>query len=76
MFTKLDSIPSKQRTVKILLALGKLCQLLMHTKEAVFIYKEVLRLSKFSIVAYEALLNLGVKLENMSKLPSNMNTDW
>ena len=75
-FIILDSIPSKQRTVKILLALGKLCQLLMHNKEAILIYREVLKMSKFSVVAIEALLNLGVKLENLPKLPSNMNTDW
>jgi hypothetical protein len=48
----------------------------MHTKEGISIYKEVLRLSKFSIVAIEALLNMGVKLESLPKLPPNMNTDW
>jgi hypothetical protein len=59
-----------------LLALGKLSQILMYNKEAIAIYKEVLKISKFSIVAIEALLNLEVKLENIPKLPPNMNTEW
>ncbi|RNA21357.1 anaphase-promoting complex subunit 7-like [Brachionus plicatilis] len=72
----LDSIPSKQRTVKILMAMGKLCQILMNNKEAITIYKEVLKISKFSIVAIEALLNLGLKMDDLPKMPSNISTDW
>ena len=34
------------------------------------------RTSKFSMVAIEALLNLGVKLDDLPKLPGNMNADW
>ena len=33
-------------------------------------------MSKFSIVAIEALLNLGVKLEDLPKLPPNISTEW
>ena len=58
------------------MALGKLCQLLYHTKEAISIYKEVLRISKFSIFAVDSLLNMGIKLEHIPKGPSNMNIDW
>ncbi len=42
-FSILDSIPSKQRSPKILFALAKLCQKLMHNKEAIAIYKELLK---------------------------------
>lgn len=30
----------------------------------------------FSIVAIEALLNLGVKLDDLPKIPAASNTDW
>lgn len=75
-FVILESIPPKQRTPKILISLAKLYQILMNNKEAIATYKEVLRVSKFSIVAYEALLNLGVKIEELPKLPDNIRSEW
>jgi len=75
-FVILDSINSKQRTGKILLALGKLHQLLINPKEAIAAFKEVLKLNKFSLMAIEALLTLGVKLDELPKIPCNMNPEW
>lgn len=75
-FAILDSILPKQRTAKILLAIAKLHQLLMNLKEAISTYKEVLKLNKFSLVAIEALLTLGVKLDELPKIPCNLSTEW
>lgn len=75
-FVILDSISAKQRSAKILLSLAKLHQLLVNPKEAILTYKEVLKVNKFSLVAIEALLSLGVKLEELPKIPTNMNTEW
>ncbi len=33
-------------------------------------------MSKFSLVAIEALLNLGVKLDEIPKIPSSMTSEW
>lgn len=75
-FVILDSISSKQRTAKILLALAKLHQQLVNPKEAINTYKELLKTNKFSLIAIEALLSLGVKLDELPKIPSNMSTEW
>jgi tetratricopeptide (TPR) repeat protein len=75
-FTVLDSIPSKQRTAKVLLALANLCQKLMHNKEAITIYKELLKTNKYSLVSIEALLNLGIKYEELTKICTHANTEW
>jgi len=74
-FSILDSIPAKQRTPKILLALAKLSQTL-YNKDAASHYKEALKSSKLSLVALDALLSLSVKIDELPKLPASVNVEW
>ncbi|KAF0311903.1 Anaphase-promoting complex subunit 7 [Amphibalanus amphitrite] len=57
----LESIPAKQRTVKVNMALGRLYQLCGTERPAITAYKEVLRECPLAMEAAQALLQMGVK---------------
>ena len=57
----LESIPAKQRTVKVNMALGRLYQQCGTERPAITAYKEVLRECPLAMEAAQALLQMGVK---------------
>ncbi|KAK7793832.1 hypothetical protein R5R35_014328 [Gryllus longicercus] len=77
----LQSIPGRQRTAKINMALGKLYRLGGMERSAVSCYKEVLRECPLALEAAEGLLRLGVKGVEVNSLmlegaPSIANMEW
>ncbi|XP_012288203.1 anaphase-promoting complex subunit 7 [Orussus abietinus] len=77
----LQSIPGKQRTAKINMALAKMFQDQGMERSAITTYKEVLRECPLALEAAEGLLSLGVKGVEVNSLvvgcASNLpNLDW
>lgn len=78
----LQSIPAKQRTAKVHMALAKLFHDQGHCRAAIGAYKEVLRECPLALEAGEGLLQLGMKgievnslmLDGMSSM--NCQVDW
>jgi anaphase-promoting complex subunit 7 len=76
-FLLLDSISTKDRSSRILMAMAKLCQYLNDPNEAINIYKEILKTVKLSLVAVESLLKLGIRSDDIiNKIPDNLTIDW
>lgn len=77
----LQSIPGKQRTPKVNMALAKMCQEQGMERTAITAYKEVLRECPLALEAAEGLLSLGVKGIEVNSLivgcaSSLSNLDW
>ncbi|XP_033340172.1 anaphase-promoting complex subunit 7 [Megalopta genalis] len=77
----LQSIPGKQRTPKVNMALAKMCQEHGMKRTAITTYKEVLRECPLALEAAEGLLSLGVKGIEVNSLivgcaSSLSNLDW
>ncbi|XP_033099544.1 anaphase-promoting complex subunit 7-like [Anneissia japonica] len=77
----LESIPAKQRSAKVNLALAKLYQRTGTERSAATAFKEVLRQCPLALEAAQGLLGLGVKgaeVESLTinSLHSNQNLDW
>ncbi|XP_066583882.1 anaphase-promoting complex subunit 7 [Prorops nasuta] len=77
----LQSIPGKQRTAKVNMALAKMFQEQGMERSAITTYKEVLRECPLALEAAEGLLSLGVKGIEVSSLvigcaSNTLNLDW
>jgi hypothetical protein len=58
------------------LSLANLYQKLTRNKDAIQIYKELIKTTKFSLTAAEELIKLGIKWDELLKIPLNIPVDW
>ncbi|KAI8491823.1 Anaphase promoting complex subunit 7 [Branchiostoma belcheri] len=77
----LESVPAKQRTAKVNMALGKLYQKAGMERSAISCFKEVLRQCPLSLEAILCLLALGVKVAEvagmtMAGVQGLQNSEW
>uniref|UniRef100_T1J2T0 Anaphase-promoting complex subunit 7 n=1 Tax=Strigamia maritima TaxID=126957 RepID=T1J2T0_STRMM len=66
--TALESIPGKQRTARVNMALAKACQQVGMERSAITGYKEVLKECPLALEAAQGLLSLGVKGAEVASL--------
>jgi len=73
----LESIPRKQRTVKISLVLAKLYQKREMDRPAITCYKDVLKHCPLALDCFVELLKLGEQPDDLlGMIPSNCNLEW
>ncbi|XP_078446532.1 tetratricopeptide repeat (TPR)-containing protein [Wolffia australiana] len=71
---EMDSVPSKERTLRMNLMLGNLYRTLRHNRSAIVCYKDCIRQCPYTLEAISALAELGVSARDIFALfPQTLN---